>query len=153
MTATRVLIIATEAVTDRPAALPEVVQRQVLGAGQVRVVAPTLTTKLKSLTSDTDGATKAAGTRMRAIVARIEASGQPAIRGDVGDEDPLQALADALVTFSADALILAAHTPDAQSRGERRLRESARARFQLPGTEMLIDGDGHVVSVHADEHA
>jgi hypothetical protein len=153
MTETRVLIVATDAVADRPAAVPEVVKRQVLGAGEVRVVAPTLTTRLKSWTSDTDAAVRSANARMREIVGKIEASGQPVARGTVGDEDPLQAIADALVTFPADALILATHTPEAQNRRERQLRESARARFQLPVTEMRVDGDGHVVSVQADEHA
>jgi hypothetical protein len=84
MAAARVLIVATQPVADRPAAVPEVVRRQVLGAGEVRVVAPTLTTRLKSWTSDIDAALRSANARMRAIVERIEASGQPVTRGTVG---------------------------------------------------------------------
>jgi hypothetical protein len=142
MTAKRVLIIANRAVADRPAGVPETVRRQVLAADQVRVVAPTLTTRLQSWTSDIDAAASSADERMRAIVESIQTAGQRASGGIVGDEDPLQAIADALAVFPADALILAVRTRDTQNRRERRLGERARARFGLPVTEMLIDRDG-----------
>lgn len=147
MTPRRVLIMANQAVADRPAGVPETVQRQVLAAEHVRVVAPMLTTRLQSWTSDIDAAAISADERMRAIVESIQTAGQRASRGTVGDEDPLQAIADALAIFPADWLILAVRTPDTQNRRERRLGERARARFGLPVTEMLIDRDGRVVSV------
>ena len=147
MTPKRVLIIANEAVADRPAGVPEVVRRQVLEATDVRVVAPMLTTRLQSWVSDIDGAAATADERMRAIVGSIGASGQPRTHGGVGDEDPVQAVADALAEFPADALILALHAPDVQNWRERRLLEQVRARFDLPTTEMLLDGEGRVVSV------
>ena len=145
MTARRVLIVAGKEVADRPAGVPEIVRRQVLEAEEVRVIAPTLTTKLQSWTSDIDAAAGSAGERMNVIVESIQAAGQQASSGNVGDEDPLQAIADALAVFPADALILAVRTPP--NRLERRLREKARARFGLPITEMLVDRDGRVVSV------
>jgi hypothetical protein len=48
MSAKRVLIIASEAVADRPAGVAEAVRCQVLAAEEVRVVAPTLTSRLQS---------------------------------------------------------------------------------------------------------
>jgi hypothetical protein len=147
MTARRLLIIASEAVADRPAGVPEAVRRQVLEAEEVRVVAPTLTGRLQSWTSDIDAAASSADERWRAIVESIQTTGQRASQGHVGDEDPLQAIADALAVFPADALIVAVRTPDRQNRRERRLGERARERFNLPVTEMRIDGDGRVVSV------
>ena len=147
MTAKRVLIIASEAVADRPRGVPEAVRRQVLQAEEVRVVAPTLTSRLQSWTSDIDAAASSADERVRAIVESIQTTGQRASKGSVGDEDPLQAIADALAVFPADALILAVHSPDTQNRRERRLGERVRARFKLPVIEMVIDGDGRVVSV------
>jgi hypothetical protein len=147
MPAKRVLIIANEAVADRPAGVPEVVRRQVLEAEEVRVIAPTLTTRLQSWASDIDAAASAADERMHAIVGSIDASGQPATRGLVGDEDPVQAVADALAEFPADALILAVHAPDAANWRERRFAEKVRERFNLPVTEMLLDREGRVVSV------
>ena len=147
MPAKRVLIIANEAVADRPAGVPEVVRRQVLEAEEVRVIAPTLTTRLQSWASDIDAAASSADDRMHAIVGSIDASGQPATRGQVGDEDPVQAVADALADFPADALILAVHAPDAANWRERRFAQKVRERFDLPVTEMLLDRDGKVVSV------
>jgi hypothetical protein len=147
MHAKRVLIVASEAVADRPAGVPEAVRREVLEAEEVRVVAPTFTGRLESWTSDIDAAARSADERWRAIVESIQTTGQRASRGSVGDEDPLQAIADALAVFPADALILAVHTLDTQNRRERRLVERARARFNLPVTEMLIDREGRVVSV------
>ena len=143
----RVLIIANEAVADRPAGVPEVVRKQVLEAEEVRVVAPMLSSRLQSWVSDIDAAAGKADERMNAIVGSIGASGQPAAGGQVGDEDPLQAVADALAQFAADALILAVHAPDVANWRERRFSEKVRARFRLPVTEMLLDGEGRVVSV------
>jgi hypothetical protein len=150
MAAKRVLIIANEAVADRPAGVPEIVRRQVLEAEEVRVVAPVLTTRLQSWVSDIDAAASEADERMHAIVGSIGASGQPAARGHVGDEDPFQAVADALAEFPADALILAVHAPDVANWRERRFAEKVRTRFDIPVTEMLLDRDGRVVSVTAE---
>lgn len=147
MTPRRVLIIASEAVADRPRGVPETVRRQVLAAEEVRVVAPKLTSRLQWWTSDIDAAANSADERRHAIVESIQTTGQRASEGSVGDEDPLQAIADTLAVFPADALILAVHTPETQNRRERRLGERARARFKLPVTEMLIDAEGRVVSV------
>ena len=149
MAAKRVLIIANEAVADRPAGVPEMVRKQVLEADEVRVVAPMLTSRLQSWVSDIDAAAAEADERMNAIVGSIGASGQPATRGQLGDEDPIQAVADALAEFPADALILAVHAPDVANWRERRFTEKVRARFGVPITEMLLDGEGRVVSVTA----
>ena len=146
----RILIIANEAVADRPAGVPEVVRKQVLEAEEVRVVAPMLTTRLRSWVSDIDAAASEADERMSAIVGSIGASGQPAARGQIGDEDPLQAVADALAVFPADALILALHAPDIANWRERGFAAKVRERFDLPVTEMLLDRDGRVVSVTSE---
>lgn len=84
---------------------------------------------------------------MQAIVGSIGEAGQPAARGQIGDEDPLQAVADALTVFPADALILSVHAPDVANWRERRFSKKVRERFDLPVTEMLLDRDGRVISV------
>jgi hypothetical protein len=147
MAAKRVLIIANEAVADRPAGVPEIVRKQVLEADEVRVVAPMLTGRLQSWVSDIDAAAAEADERMQAIVGSIDEAGQPAARGQVGDEDPLQAVADALAQFPADALILSVHAPGVANWRERRFSKKVRERFDLPVTEMLLDGEGRVISV------
>lgn len=155
MTARRLLVVANEAVADRPAGVPEIVRRQVLEADEVRVIAPLLPSLLQSWTSDLDAAARSAGDRAGAVVSGMHAAGRIRVGSDLGDENPLQAIADALAVFPADALILAVHTPDVANRRERGLAAKARARFELPVTEMQIDGDGRVVSVtqHATQEA
>ena len=147
MAAKRLLIISNELVADRPAGVPEVVSRQVRDAEEVRVVAPALTSRLQSWVSDIDGAVLEADGRMQELVGGITGDGHPGIHGQVGDEDPFQAVADALADFPADALIISVHPPDEANWRERRLGEKIRARFGLPVTEMVLDRAGRVVSV------
>ena len=107
MAAKRVLVITNEFGAD-PAGVPEVIQKQVREAERVCVVAPALTSRLHSWVSDIDAEYREADERMRMLVNGIGSSG-PAVSGQVGDENPLQAVADALVSFPADALILGVH--------------------------------------------
>jgi hypothetical protein len=74
-----------------------------------------LTGRLQSWVSDIDAAALEADERMQAIVGSIGAAGQAATRGEIGDEDPLQAVADALAVFPADALILAVRAPTSRT--------------------------------------
>jgi hypothetical protein len=150
MAAKRLLIISNELVADRPAGVPEVVRQQVAAADEVRVVVPALTERLQSWLSDIDGAIVEADTRMQALVGDISSSGHTGTHGRVGDEDPLQSVADALADFPADAVIISVHPPDEANWREGRLGEKIRARFRLPVTEMILSRDGRVVSVTTD---
>ena len=80
------------------------------------------------------------------LVSGIDSAG-PAVSGRVGDADPLQAVADALVEFPADALILGVHTSDEANWRERRFSKKVRERFGLPVTEVMLDREGQVLSV------
>jgi hypothetical protein len=150
MAAKKLLIISNELIADRPDSVPEAVWTQVRDADEVRVVVPALTSRLQSWLSDVDGAVVEADSRMQALVGDIGSSGHPGIHGQVGDEDPLQAVADALADFPADAVIISVHPSDEANWRERRLGEKIRARFGLPLTEMILDRDGRVLSVTAD---
>ena len=150
MAAKRLLIISNELVADRPGGVPEVVWKQVRDADEVRVVVPALTSRLQSWVSDIDGAVLEADERMQALVGDITAGGHPGTHGRVGDEDPLQAVADALADFPADAIIISVHPADEANWRERGLGEKIRARFGLPLTEMLLDRAGRVLSVSTD---
>ena len=146
MVGKRLLIIANDLIGERPAELPEDIRQQVREADEVCVVAPMLTSTLQSLVSDIDGAALKANERMRTIVDDLRASGQEATLGEIGDENELHAVEDALADFPADALILAVHAPDVANWHEQGLGERLRARFDLPVTEILLDRDGHVLS-------
>ena len=146
MPARRVLLITNELIAARPDGAPEVVRKQVQEADEVRVVAPTLTGRLHRWVSDIDAEFRKADERVRAMVGRIGSSG-PDVGGQVGDEDPLQAVADALVTFPADALIIGVHPHDDANWRERKFSKKVRDRFGLPVTEVVIDRDGNVISI------
>jgi hypothetical protein len=83
------------------------------------------------------------------LVGGIDSAG-PAVSGRVGDEDPLQAVADALVEFPADALIIGVHAADEANWRERRFSKKVRERFALPVTEVMLDREGRVLSVRAE---
>jgi nucleotide-binding universal stress UspA family protein len=146
MPARRVLIITNELIAARPDGAPEVVRKQVQEADAVCVVAPALTGRLHRWVSDIDAEYREADERVKALVGRIGSSGQD-VGGQVGDEDPLQAVADALVTFPADALIIGVHHHDDTNRSERKFSKKVRDRFGLPVTEVVIGRDGNVISV------
>ena len=110
-----VLVIALD--TASPVDLPE---------SEVLVVAPALNSRLRRWLSDEDGARRLAGARASATVERLELRGLHA-HGQIGDGDPLQAIADALPVFAADEIVIAGDTSVAE-----RLVARARARFGLP---------------------
>jgi hypothetical protein len=148
MAAKRILIITNEVVAN-PAGVPDVVADQVRDAEAVCVIAPALTSRVHSWVSDIDAEYREADERMRMLVSGIGSAG-PAVSGRVGDEDPLLAVADALVEFPADALILGVHPSDDANWRERRFSKKVRDRFGLPVTEVLLDRDGQVLSVTAE---
>ena len=148
MAAKRVLIITNEVVAN-PAGVPEVIQKQVREADAVCVVAPALTSRLHTWVSDIDAEYREADERMRMLVGGIDSAG-PAVSGRVGDEDPLQAVADALVEFPADALILGVHPSGDANWRERRFSKKVRERFGLPVTDVVLDREGQVLSVSTE---
>ena len=97
---------------------------------EVLAVAPALNSRLRHWLSDEDGARRQAEERADACVDRLERTGAHA-RGSVGDADPVQAIADALVTFDADQIVIAAH-PERSPRRDHDLATRARQRFGLP---------------------
>jgi len=93
--------------------------------GNVLVVAPALNSWLRRWASDDRLARCLAGKRMRAFVEQFELRGVHA-EGRIGDSDPLLAIADALTTFPADEIVIAADVHVEE------LAQRARMRFSLP---------------------
>jgi hypothetical protein len=97
--------------------------------GNVLVVAPALNSWLRRWTSDDARARRRAAERLGAYLEQLEQNGVSA-EGRIGDTDPLLAIADALTTFHADEIVIAA---DARARqGTEALALRARQRFSLP---------------------
>jgi hypothetical protein len=112
----KVLVVALDTVI--PAELPD---------ADVLVVAPALNSRLRHWVSDEDAARRRAHERASAFVDLLEQHGAHA-EGRVGDADPLQAIADALATFPADEIVIAAQREQLADE----LASRARDRFALP---------------------
>src|SRR5262245_23782418 len=115
----RVLIVALDAVI--PAEVPH---------ADVLVVAPALNSRLRHWLSDEDAARRRARERATALVDWLEKIGVQAI-GRAGNADPLLAIADALPTFPADEIMIAAKL-EGSDRFADELVLRARNRFALP---------------------
>jgi hypothetical protein len=107
-------------------------------AEDVLVVCPALNSKVRTWTSDEDGARGAAADRLQAALEALEGAGLR-VRGEIGDGDPLQALEDALRSFSADAIIISTHPVGSSNWLERGVVEAARARYDVPVTHVVGD--------------
>ena len=107
-------------------------------AARVHVVAPALNTRLRHWFSDTDVALRAAQDRLATCLEQLRRLGL-AVEGHVGDEDPLQAIADALATFPATELVIATHPEHRSNWLARDLVGRALARFGLPTVHVVVD--------------
>jgi hypothetical protein len=133
----RILVIANETVSG-DTLIREIRRRSEGVAEHVLVVAPALNSHVRHWTSDEDGARAAARERLDESVARLRAGGVR-VEGVVGDDDPLQAIEDALRTFGADEIILSTHPEGRSNWLERGVVESARSRFTPPVTHVVTD--------------
>lgn len=115
-------------------------------AAEVFVIAPTLTTRLQSLTGDIDGARASADERLRTVFDHMDASGLE-FAGAVGGEDQVTAIADALDGFDADLILLRLHAPGSQNENwrEHRLVDWVRAHTTVPTIVSYFDDEGQFV--------
>ncbi len=133
----RILVVAHETVAG--ARLREEIKAAAEGyRAQVLVVSPALNTPLKHWMSDEDQARSDADERLARSIRELERLGISA-RGEVGDADPLQAIEDALRTFGADIIIISTHPEGRSNWLERGVVSSARTRFAVPITHVVVD--------------
>jgi hypothetical protein len=133
----RILVIANETVGGR-ALLSEIRARSHGARTKIFVVCPALNTPVKHWTNEEDAARVAAQNRLDKSLAAIHGAGLDAT-GEIGDDDPLQAIEDVLSTFAPDELIISTH-PEGQSNWlERGVVGGARERFALPVTHVVVD--------------
>ena len=134
----RILVIANETVAGTE--LRYEVVRRAAGDAEVLVVTPALNSRLRHWTSDEDRAREEAQGRLDASLEALRDAGVDA-RGQVGDDDPLQAIEDALRGFPADEIVLSTHPPGRSNWLERGLVENARERFACPIAHVVVDLD------------
>ncbi len=133
----RVLVVANETVGG-PELLAELERVAQNRATEVLVVVPALNSPLRHWVSDEDGARAAAADRLEDSLAAMRAAGLQA-SGEVGDGDPLQAIDDALRTFAPDEIVISTHPAGRSNWLERGVVESARERYDLQVTHVVVD--------------
>ena len=131
----RILVVANRT-CPCDALADEVASRARGDSAEVLVVAPALNSLLRHLASDVDAAVIRAQERVNRAVAQLRNRGL-SVRGHVGDANPLLAIGDALVDYSATEIVIATHPAGRSYWLERGLIKKARARFDLPVTHVV----------------
>jgi len=146
------LLVVANRTCPCPVLLDEVARRVSDAPIDVLVVVPALNSRLRHWMSDVDGARRAAEERLQACLDRLKAAGISA-RGEIGDGDPMQAIADALSIFAADEIIIATHPEERSHWLAHDLVVRARARFDQPVLHIVVDVAGNDEYVAVDETA
>jgi GABA permease len=123
----RILVLATDPAAEGRLAA-EIERARSGRTSHVHVVCPTLTSSVRSWASDVDCDRLQAARLLERTLSELRAAGITA-DGEVGDENPMQAIEDALRTFGADEIIVSTGP-------ERRVATQARERFALPVDEL-----------------
>ena len=135
----RILVIANR--TCPCPTLAEAVARRASAAPiDVLIVAPALNSRLRHWLSDVDEALARAQERLDLAITALQRRGIVA-RGEIGDADPLLAIADALANFPAEEIVIATLPPGRSNWIERGLVEKATARFGIPITHLVSSYD------------
>jgi hypothetical protein len=133
---TKILALVAEPISAD--ALRAAVGTEKADNAEVLVVAPALNTKTRFFLADPDPAIDRAEAVLEETVERLDEGGIDAA-GDTGEEDPLLALQDALVTYEADEIVLFTHSGGKRNWLEDGLVEQAKERFDAPVSHMVVD--------------
>jgi hypothetical protein len=131
----RILYLAQQA-CGNPALCAEVTAHAAAGA-EVLVVAPVLSSPLHRWTSDEAEDRELAELRLEESLGCLHKSGLR-VRGTLGDADPVQAIADALVGFPAEEIVICLEEPERPHWLRQGIVERARQRFWVPVTEIDV---------------
>jgi hypothetical protein len=131
----RVLVVANETVGGSE------LRKEILERGpkaEVLVVCPALNSRIRHWTSDEDRARAEAQARLDVSVSSLTGAGVR-VRGQVGDDDPIQAIDDALRSFAADEIVISTHPPGRSNWLEKGLVIQAKDRYGCPITHVVVD--------------
>ena len=133
----RILVVA-----DCPASelCAQAMKREFTEDTDVLIVAPVLVSPLHFAASDEDAAWREAEERVREIAERFRAMGVRA-RGEVGADNPLEAIHDALALFHADEIIVVTRPDDRLNWLEQGLIEHAGETTGLPVRHLVVETD------------
>jgi hypothetical protein len=131
----RVLVVANETVAGSE------LRREIMERGphaEVLVVSPALNSRIRHWTSDEDHAREEAQARLDVSVSALSGAGVK-VRGQVGDDDPIQAIDDALRSFPADEIVISTHPQGRSNWLEKGVVERARERYACSITHVIVD--------------
>ena len=112
---------------------------------RVLVVCPARVSQVDHWTSAVDGARAQAQRYLGESLAHLRDAGIEA-RGEIGDEDPLRAIEDALRTFAADTILVVTPPERLEGSAARDVVAGARARFALPITRVVVDAGAQAMA-------
>jgi hypothetical protein len=133
---TKILALVSEPISAD--ALRSAVGDEAAADAEVLVVAPALNSRKRFFLADPDPAIERADAVQEETVERLDEEGIDAA-GGTGEEDPLLALQDALVTFDADEVVLFTHAGGKQNWLEQGLVEEAKGRFDVPVRHLVVE--------------
>jgi hypothetical protein len=135
----RILVVANETLSGL-SLRSEISGRSHGRPTELRVVCPALNSKIKHWTNEEDQARANAQQRLERLLTALRGEGFHA-DGDIGDDDPVQAMEDALRRFPADEVIISTHPVGRSNWLERDVVNRAQDRFDLPVTHVVVDLD------------
>jgi GABA permease len=133
----RVLVVANETVGGEEL-MKAIGDLALAGRTEFLVVAPALNSRLRTWTSDEDAARAEAQARLDASLEHLSSLAID-VRGEIGDVDPLLAIEDAVHTFRPDEIVISTHPEGRSNWLERGVVESARERYDVPVTHVIVD--------------
>jgi hypothetical protein len=133
----RILVVANETVAG--AELHALVKRRSEGyREEVLVVCPALNSRVRTWASDEDSARADAQARLDASLAALGNDDINA-RGVVADGDPVQAVEDAMATFTPDEIVVSTHPEGRSNWLERGVVAAIEARYDVPVWHVVVD--------------
>src|SRR4051812_21956909 len=140
----RLLFVSDAAVADVDE-LPPVVRAILDAATEVYVLTPTLPGRLAWLADDVDRFRHHADERLDTVLSHVHAiaadAGGAAARGSL-----VTVIADAVMAFEPDHILIALHVSEHANWQEHRLIDHVESRFRLPITTFAVDPAGHTRS-------
>jgi hypothetical protein len=133
----RILVVASDTLGDEELAL-EIARLGSAPATEVLVLAPAVVSPWRRWTCGVDSPREQARARLGEALAEIR--GRADAHGVVSDEEPLQAIEDALTTFAADEIVVATRRERPWDGLEPRLAGLVGERFALPVAHFVLDG-------------
>jgi nucleotide-binding universal stress UspA family protein len=140
----RLLFVADAAVADVDE-LPPPVRAVIDAAAAVYVLTPTLPGRLAWLTDEVDRFRHVADGRLDTVLAHLDSIGAHA-SGAATRGSLTTVIADAVLEFKPDHILLALRSPQHANWQERGLVKHIEQRFGLPVTTYAVDPDGHASS-------